>query len=110
RSYFGVMLVAISTKQHERPKWNGHIEFFLPHASRSCTVVRTMLCRMVSSIELLPFTICPSALSSHHFISQVLEDNAFCLLLAHAVFTLRGGDFAIGGGVYRRLLFAVRAK
>src|SRR5690606_32352093 len=37
-------------------------------------------------------------------------DNAFCLLLAHAVFTLRGGDFAIGGGVYRRLLFAVRAK
>ena len=35
RRYLGVMLVAISTKQQDRPKWKGHMEFFLPHASRS---------------------------------------------------------------------------
>src|SRR3546814_18596540 len=30
RSYFGVMLVAISTKQQESPKWKGHMEFLRP--------------------------------------------------------------------------------
>jgi hypothetical protein len=34
-SYVLVMLVAISTKQQDNPKFNGQIEFFLPQASKS---------------------------------------------------------------------------
>src|SRR5208283_1272851 len=35
-SYLLVRLVAISTKQQERPKLKGQSEFFLPQARRSC--------------------------------------------------------------------------
>src|SRR5690349_16773597 len=35
-SYLLVRLVAISTKQHDSPKWNGHSEYLRPHATRSC--------------------------------------------------------------------------
>ncbi len=70
-SYLGVMLVAISTKQHERPKWNGHIEFFRPHCTRPCTVVSITLCCTDSSKEPVPLTALTGStdLLNHHFIS-----------------------------------------
>src|SRR4051794_33496664 len=37
-SYLLVMLVAISTKQQESPKWNGQIEFLRPQATRSSSL------------------------------------------------------------------------
>src|SRR4030095_16923079 len=48
-SYLLVMLVAISTKQQERPKLNGQMEFFRPQASRSCSRARMRLRRTASS-------------------------------------------------------------
>src|SRR3954447_9478252 len=39
-SYLLVMLVAISTKQQESPKWNGQIEFLRPQAARSSNLDR----------------------------------------------------------------------
>src|SRR5690349_3328500 len=78
-SNLGVILVAISTKQHESPKWKGHREFFLPQASRSCTVVSMMLCFMVSSMELLPLTVCSFGLLSHQFMRDRLYFSGFRL-------------------------------
>src|ERR1044072_2528957 len=69
-SYLLVMLVAISTKQQLSPKWNGHMEFLRPQASRSCMVVSIMLLLTVSSMLPLP-AVCPAGspvLLSHHFI------------------------------------------
>src|SRR5215813_7090255 len=48
-SYLLVMLVAISTKQHERPKLNGQMEFLRPQANRSCRLVSRRLRRVASS-------------------------------------------------------------
>src|SRR5437764_8270195 len=48
-SYLLVMLVAISTKQHESPKWNGQIEFLRPHATRSSSRDRMRLRRTAVS-------------------------------------------------------------
>src|SRR5512142_1369064 len=42
-SYLLVMLVAISTKQQERPKLKGQMEFLRPQASRSCSRVSRKL-------------------------------------------------------------------
>lgn len=69
RSNFGVMLVAISTKQQDNPKWKGHIEFFLPHRRSPCTVLRRMLCRTASSIVPVPRVAVTGscALLSHQF-------------------------------------------
>src|SRR6188474_119579 len=71
-SYLGVMLVAISTKQHERPKWKGHIEFFRPHCTKPCTVVSMILCCTDSSKEPVPLTELTGSLDllNHHFISS----------------------------------------
>src|SRR5689334_25440951 len=44
-SYLLVMLVAISTKQQESPKWNGQIEFLRLHATRSSSLDRMRLRR-----------------------------------------------------------------
>src|SRR5436190_21764270 len=44
-SYLLVMLVAISTKQQESPKWKGQIEFLRPHATRSSNLDRMRLRR-----------------------------------------------------------------
>src|SRR5258708_44690 len=48
-SYLLVMLVAISTKQQERPKLNGQTEFLRLHATRSSTRDRTRVRRIASS-------------------------------------------------------------
>src|SRR5258705_1666268 len=48
-SYLLVMLVAISTKQQERPKLNRQTEFLRLHATRSSTRDRTRVRRIVSS-------------------------------------------------------------
>src|ERR1700724_4107042 len=48
-SYLLVMLVAISTKQQERPKLNGQTEFLRLHAIRSSTRDRTRVRRIASS-------------------------------------------------------------
>src|SRR5271155_4907743 len=48
-SYLLVMLVAISTKQQERPKLKGQTEFFRPQATRSSTRERMRVRRMASS-------------------------------------------------------------
>src|SRR5207237_10812180 len=48
-SYLLVMLVAISTKQHERPKLKGQTEFLRPHATRSSTRDRIRVRRIASS-------------------------------------------------------------
>src|SRR5215510_8471018 len=53
-SYVLVRLVAISTKQHERQKLNGQMEFLRPHASRSCRRERINTRGRASSKELLP--------------------------------------------------------
>src|SRR5262245_59709993 len=58
-SYLLVMLVAISTKQHERPKLNGQIEFLRPQASRSCKRVSRRLRRVASSKESTPLVPLP---------------------------------------------------
>src|ERR1700761_4927697 len=44
-SYLLVMLVAISTKQQERPKWKGQMEFFRPQAIKSSRRERMTLRR-----------------------------------------------------------------
>src|ERR1700728_318423 len=44
-SYLLVMLVAISTKQQDKPKWKGQIEFFRPQATKSSSLERTRLRR-----------------------------------------------------------------
>ena len=49
-SYWLVRLVAISTKQHDRPKLNGQIEFLRPQATRSCSLAMTTQRRTASSI------------------------------------------------------------
>src|SRR5271170_1322662 len=56
-SYLLVMLVAISTKQQERPKLNGQTEFLRLHATRSSRRDRTRVRRIASST-------CPSAFSA----------------------------------------------
>src|ERR1700724_1719959 len=56
-SYLLVMLVAISTKQQERPKLNGQTEFLRLHATRSSRRDRTRVRRIASSR-------CPSAFSA----------------------------------------------
>src|SRR5277367_1033262 len=48
-SYLLVMLVAISTKQQERPKLNGQTEFLRPHAIRSSRRDRMRVRRTASS-------------------------------------------------------------
>src|ERR1700676_2415999 len=48
-SYLLVMLVAISTKQQERPKLNGQTEFLRLHATRSSKRDRTRVRRIASS-------------------------------------------------------------
>src|SRR5512139_1974109 len=48
------MLVAISTKQHERPKLKGQMEFLRPHAIRSCSCARITLLLTASSRESFP--------------------------------------------------------
>src|ERR1700685_3685876 len=48
-SYLLVMLVAISTKQQERPKLNGQTEFLRLHATRSSTRDSTRVRRIASS-------------------------------------------------------------
>src|ERR1700692_1460198 len=48
-SYLLVMLVAISTKQQERPKLNGQTEFLRLHATRSSSRDRTRVRRIASS-------------------------------------------------------------
>src|SRR6266536_2363415 len=58
-SYLLVILVAISTKQHERPKLKGQIEFLRPQASRSCRRVRRRLRRVASSKESEPLVPLP---------------------------------------------------
>src|SRR5262249_52245550 len=57
-SYLLVMLVAISTKQQERPKLNGHTEFLRPHATRSSRRVRMRVRRMASSTNPSVFSAC----------------------------------------------------
>ena len=44
-----VRLVAISTKQQDSPKWNGHMEFLRPHRTRSSSRAMTRSRRMASS-------------------------------------------------------------
>jgi hypothetical protein len=53
-SYLLVMLVAISTKQQDKPKLKGHMEFFRPQATRSCSRDRTNTRRDASSKEPSP--------------------------------------------------------
>src|SRR3954453_6841492 len=48
-SYLLVMLVAISTKQQDSPKWKGQIEFLRPHATRSSSLDRMRLRRTAVS-------------------------------------------------------------
>src|ERR1700680_2050795 len=48
-SYLLVMLVAISTKQQERPKLNGQTEFLRLHATRSSSRDITRVRRIASS-------------------------------------------------------------
>src|SRR4051794_35062982 len=48
-SYLLVMLVAISTKQQERPKWNGQMEFLRLQATRSPRRDITTVLRIASS-------------------------------------------------------------
>src|SRR6185437_2879219 len=55
-SYLLVILVAISTKQQERPKLKGHIEFLRPHATRSCSRANATLRRTTSSMVALMLT------------------------------------------------------
>src|SRR5262245_7845786 len=69
-SYLLVILVAISTKQHERPKLKGQMEFFRPQARRSCNRASTRLRRTSSWKELfIPADERGSlVLLNHHFI------------------------------------------
>src|ERR1700686_3391289 len=60
-SYLLVMLVAISTKQHERPKLKGHTEFLRLHATRSSTRDRTRLRCTASSRLSSVFSACGEA-------------------------------------------------
>src|ERR1700752_3961583 len=48
-SYLLVMLVAISTKQQESPKWKGQMEFFRPQATRPSSLDRMRLGRTAVS-------------------------------------------------------------
>src|SRR3954451_13771014 len=48
-SYLLVMLVAISTKQQDSPKWKGQIEFLRPHATRSSNFDSTSVRRTSAS-------------------------------------------------------------
>src|SRR5262245_7903129 len=71
-SYLLVMLVAISTKRHERPKLKGQIEFFRPQARRSCNRASTRLRRTESSNESSPLADETGVviLLNHHFITS----------------------------------------
>src|SRR6266567_2299812 len=60
-SYLLVMLVAISTKQQERPKLNGQTEFLRLHATRSSRRDRTRLRRIASSRYPSGFSACGEA-------------------------------------------------
>src|SRR6201993_3808654 len=60
-SYLLVMLVAISTKQQERPKLNGHTEFLRLHATRSSRRDRTRVRRIASSRYRSDFSACDEA-------------------------------------------------
>src|ERR1700756_3184707 len=60
-SYLLVILVAISTKQQERPKLKGHTEFLRPHATRSSRRDRISVRRIASSEEPSFFLACGGA-------------------------------------------------
>src|SRR6202051_3130084 len=60
-SYLLVMLVAISTKQQERPKLNGQTEFLRLHATRSSTRDRTRVRWTASSRFPSAFSACCKA-------------------------------------------------
>src|SRR6266568_5694902 len=60
-SYLLVMLVAISTKQQERPKLKGQIEFLRLHATRSSRRDKTRVRRIASSNELSSTLACGEA-------------------------------------------------
>src|ERR1700754_4398926 len=55
-SYLLVMLVAISTKQQERPKLKGQTEFLRPHATRSSTRDKMKVRRIASSVDSTVFS------------------------------------------------------
>src|SRR5260370_5933661 len=57
-SYLLVMLVAISTKQQERPKLKGQTEFLRLHATRSSRRDRTSVRRIASSRYPSAFSAC----------------------------------------------------
>src|SRR5690606_12323559 len=94
RSYLGVMLVAISTKQHDKPKWKGHIEFFLPHRNSPCTVVSRMLCLTASSIDPVP---------------RVAETGSFALL-SHQFMRFFFFDFLVGTKDFPAIRAKVRSE
>src|SRR6202166_5342205 len=77
-SYLLVMLVAISTKQQERPKLNGQTEFLRLHATRSSKRDRTRVRRIAPSRF-------PSALSARcKVLGRLIEQRmAHHPLLSH---------------------------
>src|ERR1700756_3613236 len=60
-SYLLVILVAISTKQQERPKLKGQTEFLRPHATRSSRRDKISVRRIASSEEPSFFLACGGA-------------------------------------------------
>src|ERR1700748_2141060 len=60
-SYLLVMLVAISTKQQERPKLKGQTEFLRPHATRSSRRDKMRVRRIASSRNPSVFSACGGA-------------------------------------------------
>src|ERR1700761_6800564 len=86
-SYLLVMLVAISTKQQERPKLNGHTEFLRPHAIRSSRRAMMRVRRMASSTNPSVFSACgePGRLIDQPIITVRL---VFQPLMQHRSFSL----------------------
>src|SRR6202023_2747588 len=83
-SYLLILLVAISTKQQERPKLNGQTEFLRLHATRSSTRDRTRVRRIASSRYPSAFSACGKA--SGRLIDQRMTHRPF--LIHHPLVSL----------------------